>query len=44
MDLDLDRTTNYTIRFNEDIRCWYQRKASMKPRVLALKATAHKLA
>ncbi len=35
---------NYAIRFNEDVRRWYQRKASKKPRVLALKATAHKLA
>lgn len=35
---------NFAIRHSTDIRRWYERKASNKPRVLAIKATAHKLA
>lgn len=35
---------NYAIRYSEDVRRWYDRKASRKLRVVAIKATAHKLA
>lgn len=35
---------NFAIRFEPAIRRWYQRKAAKKPRLVALKAVAHKLA
>ncbi len=35
---------NFAIRFDPDIRRWYQRNAAKKPRLVALKAVAHKLA
>ena len=35
---------NFGIRHSETIRRWYDRKAAKHPRVLAIKATAHKLA
>jgi transposase len=35
---------NFAIRYNEQIRRYYQRKASRTKRVVALKAIAHKLA
>ena len=34
---------NFALRHNPKIRRWYERKASKRPRVVALKATAHKL-
>jgi len=35
---------NFAIRFEPTIRRWYQRNAAKKPRLVALKAVAHKLA
>ena len=35
---------NFAIRFNERVRRFYQRKSAKSTRVVALKATAHKLA
>lgn len=35
---------NFAIRFNPEIRRWHERKAKRKPRPLAIKAAAHKLA
>lgn len=35
---------NFACRYDPAIRRWYERKAAKKPRVLALKAVAHKLA
>lgn len=35
---------NFAIRFEPAIQRWYQRNAAKKPRLVALKATAHKLA
>ena len=35
---------NFAIRFNEQAKRYYQRKAAKKNRVVALKAVAHKLA
>ncbi|WP_147654169.1 IS110 family transposase [Vulcaniibacterium gelatinicum] len=35
---------NFAIRFDPAIRGWYQRNAARKPRLVALKAVAHKLA
>lgn len=35
---------NFAIRFEPAIQCWYQRNAAKKPRLVALKAVAHKLA
>ncbi len=35
---------NFAIRFEPAIRRWYQRNAAKKPRLVALKAVAHKLA
>jgi transposase len=35
---------NFAIRFEPDIRRWYQRHAARKHRLVALKAVAHKLA
>jgi transposase len=34
----------FAIRYYEPVRRWYDRKASKRPRVLALKAVAHKIA
>jgi len=35
---------NFAIRYSPDIGRWFDRKASKKPRVVAIKAVAHKLA
>ena len=35
---------NFAIRFEPAIQRWYQRNAARKPRLVALKAVAHKLA
>ena len=35
---------NFAIRFNEQAKRYYQRKAAKKNRVVAIKAVAHKLA
>ena len=35
---------NYAIRYSEEVRRWHDRKASRKLKVVAIKATAHKLA
>ena len=35
---------NFTLRFNEQAKRFYQRKAAKRSRVVALKAVAHKLA
>ena len=35
---------NFAIRFSPPVKTWYQRNAARKPRVVALKAVAHKLA
>jgi len=35
---------NFALRYSDDIRRWYDRKAAKKLRVVALKAVAHKLA
>lgn len=35
---------NFAVRFEPAIQCWYQRNAARKPRLVALKAVAHKLA
>ena len=35
---------NFAVRYNERIRCYYQRKQSRTKRIVALKAVAHKLA
>ena len=35
---------NFAIRFEPAIHRWYQRNATRKPRLVALKAVAHKLA
>ena len=35
---------NFAVRYNERIRCYYQRKQSRTKRIVVLKAVAHKLA
>ena len=35
---------NFAIRFSPEIRRWFDRKASKKPRPVAIKSVAHKLA
>lgn len=35
---------NFAIRYYEPVRCWYDRKASKRHRIVALKAVAHKIA
>ncbi|HEV8694786.1 MAG TPA: hypothetical protein VGQ93_11490 [Lysobacter sp.] len=37
-------TANFAIRFEPAIQRWHQRNAARKPRLVALKAVAHKLA
>jgi hypothetical protein len=40
----LVEAANFAIRFNEQAKRFYQRKAAKRNRVVALKAVAHKLA
>ncbi len=35
---------NFAIRYHEPVRRWYDRKASKRHRIVALKAVAHKIA